>query len=84
MMNCAGDLSDPVYFLQMLHVGFDFVLLFPPKMFSQSVLEKELFISVFMSELRVCVTIKAGYPNSMHFKYRLKCVLSIKKHLKNT
>lgn len=41
---------------------------------SYSVLENELFISVFSSELRVCVIIRAGCRSSMRLEYRLKCV----------
>lgn len=46
-------------FSEMLNEEFDFFLL--PKKSSYSVLENELFISVFSSELRVCVIIRAGY-----------------------
>lgn len=50
---------------------------------SYSVLENELFISVFSSELRVCVIIRAGCRSSMRLEYRLKCV-SIASRIENT
>lgn len=63
-------------FSQMLNEEFDLFLL--PKKSPHSVLENELFISGFSSELRIRVIVRAGYRTSMHFEYRPKCAHSIK------